>query len=204
MAFDVSVTLKAADLFKKALTVGMQDFSRLVHVSHYVLETQHLDGDIVEFGCFAGDTAKLISYISNKIVHVYDSFEGLPEAEGHPLGAMATPLNGLIDNFISDGIRVPTIRQGWFCDIKPEQVPEKISFAHLDGDLYISIIDPLKLIYDRMVPGGVILVDDFGDDQWWPGARRAVEEFFADKPEQIIELKGLNGALSYKALITKL
>jgi O-methyltransferase len=202
MAYDLDIAHKAADLLKQS--IGMQDFSRIVHVCHYVLETQHLEGDIVEFGCHAGQTSRLISYISPKPVYVYDSFEGFPEVEGQVKGTMTATMDDLVYNFVSAGVRMPYLRKGYFCDTKPEDVPEKISFAHLDGDLYISIMDPLKLIYDRMVPGGVILVDDFGDDQYWPGARKAVEEFFADKPEEIIELKGLNGALSYKALITKL
>jgi len=201
MAHDINVALNASTLLRN--TLEMQDFSRIVHICHYVLETQHLEGDIVEFGCYCGHTSKLISYISDKWLYVYDSFEGLPESEENLPGEMKTSLDLLCENFTYDGIRIPYIRKGWFSDIKPEQVPEKISFAHLDGDLYISIMDPLKLIYDRVVPGGVILVDDYGDE-YWPGVKKAVDEFFADKPEKVVELKGLNGALSHKALITKL
>jgi O-methyltransferase len=198
----VQNSYKASVLLRN--TLEMQDFSRIIHICHYVLETQHLEGDMVEFGCFCGHTSKLISFISDKLLYVYDSFEGLPESEENLPGEMKTTLDLLCENFTYDGIRLPYIRKGWFSDITPNQVPEKISFAHLDGDLYISIMDPLKLIYDRMVPGGIILVDDYGNDQYWAGARKAVDEFFADKPEDVVELKGLNGALSHKALITKL
>jgi len=201
MAHDINVSRKADVLLRN--TLEMQDFSRIVHICHYVLETQHLEGDMVEFGCYCGHTSKLISFITSKSLHVYDSFEGLPDTEENLPGEMKTSLDLLCENFTYDGIRLPYLRKGWFSDIKPEQVPEKISFAHIDGDLYISIMDPLKLIYDRVVPGGVILVDDYGDE-YWPGVKKAVDEFFADKPEKVVELKGLNGALSHKALITKL
>jgi O-methyltransferase len=194
--------IKASVLLRN--TLEMQDFSRIIHICHYVLETQHLEGDMVEFGCHCGHTAKLISYISEKPLYVFDSFGGLPDTEENLSGEMKTTLDLLCENFTYDGIRIPHIRKGWFSDITPDQVPDKISFAHLDGDLYISIIDPLKLIYDKMVPGGIILVDDYGDDVYWPGARKAVDDFFVDKPEKVVELKGLNGALSHKALIVKL
>jgi O-methyltransferase len=202
MSHDIQIARKAAVLLKN--TLEMQDFSRIIHICHYVLETQELEGDMVEFGCYCGHTSKLISYISEKSLYVYDSFEGLPDSEEKLPGEMKTSLDLLCENFVYDSIRIPHIRKGWFSDITPDQVPDKISFAHLDGDLYISIIDPLKLIYDRMVTGGVILVDDYGDDVYWPGARKAVDDFFVDKPETVVELKGLNGALSHKALIVKL
>ena len=197
MGHNIEYSRKAAVLLRN--TLDMQDFSRIIHICHYVLQTQDLEGDIVEFGCYCGHTSKLISYISDKPLYVYDSFEGLPET-----GEMTTSLDLLCENFTYDRIRLPYIRQGWFSDIKPEQVPEKISFAHLDGDLYESIMDSLKLVYNKVVPNGVILIDDYGDDEYWPGARKAVDEFFAGKPETIVELKGLNGALSHKALITKI
>ena len=202
MSHDIQIARKAAILLKN--TLEMQDFSRIIHICHYVLETQELEGDMVEFGCYCGHTSKLISYISEKSLYVYDSFEGLPDSEEKLPGEMKTSLDLLCENFVYDSIRIPHIRKGWFSDITPDQVPDKISFAHLDGDLYISIIDPLKLIYDRMVTGGVILVDDYGDDVYWPGAKKAVDNFFVDKPETVVELKGLNGALSHKALIVKL
>ena len=199
--FDVNYSNSVANLLK--LCIGMQDFSRLVHVCHYVFETQKLEGDIVEFGCFVGNTAKLITSITTKQIYVYDSFEGLPESfEGHP-GEMKVTSEALIQNFNNDNIRLPIIYKGWFNEIKPEQIPNKISFAHLDGDLYDSTIQPLNLIYNNIVPGGVILIDDYGADCWY-GVKKAAEEFFADKPETIVELSGINGQPSFKALIKKL
>lgn len=199
--FDKNYSLWMAGLLRDA--IGMQDFSRIVHICHYVLETQHIDGDIVEFGCYAGKTAKLITGITTKQVYVYDSFEGLPSTYENYGGEMKVPYDQLVDNFMRDNIKLPIITKGWFSDVTPDQLPEKISFAHLDGDLYDSTIQPLNLIYDRISPGGVILIDDYKADKWH-GVETAVAEFFADKPEKVIALQGLNGAPSYKAFITKL
>lgn len=204
MGFDINITKKAALLFDKALGVGMQDFSRLVHICHYALECQNLEGDIVEFGCYKGDTSKLLSYITNKKIFVYDSFEGLPPSSENLPGEMKIGMDALFENFNQDTLPYPNVFKGWFSDVGSEDLPDKICFAHLDGDLYISTIQPLKLIYDRMVKDSIILIDDYNDQRYWPGVKKAVDEFFIDKPEMVQELKGMNGNLSYKAMIRKL
>lgn len=177
--------------------IGMQDFARIIHICHYVLETEHLAGDMVEFGCFIGHTAKMMMSISKRDMHVYDSFEGLPERNG----LMKIGKQQLIDNF-SD-CRLPIIHVGWFKDLKPEDLPEKISLAHLDGDVYSSIMESLNLVYGRMVVGGVILIDDYGHPEW-PGVKQAIEEFLANKPEKCIPLGNIVGDRGTKALVRKL
>jgi O-methyltransferase len=199
--FDKTYSLWMANLLRES--IGMQDFSRIVHICHYVLETQQIEGDIVEFGCYVGNTARLMSGISKKQVHVYDSFEGLPSTFENYAGEMRVPYDALIATFKRDNIRLPIINQGWFSDIKPEQVPDKISFAHLDGDLYDSTMQPLNLIYDKMSRGGIILIDDYGAEKWY-GVEKAVTEFFGDKPETVVALQGIQGAPSYKAMVQKI
>jgi len=199
--FDANYSNSLATLLKKC--IGMQDFSRIIHICHYVFETQQLDGDIVEFGCYVGNTTKLISCITNKQIHVYDSFQGLPQTFENHGGEMKVLSQQFVDNFKIDDIRLPIINEGWFNKINPEQLPNKISFAHLDGDLYESTLQPLHLIYDRMVSGGVILIDDY-EAVDWPGVKTAVTEFFTDKPETVTLLSGINNQPSYKALIKKI
>jgi len=63
----------------------------------------------------------------------------------------------------------------------------KVSFAHIDLDLYQGVFDTLAFVYPRMPAGGVIVFDDYGFASC-PGARRAVEEFFDDKPEKPLAL----------------
>lgn len=82
-----------------------------------------------------------------------------------------------------------TLRKGFFSDTLPHYDGGPIALLHLDGDLYVSYRDPLNLLYDKVVPGGVIIFDDFttfknGEDRF-PGGRAATEEFLADKPEEL-------------------
>ena len=58
----------------------------------------------------------------------------------------------------------------------------RFSFVHIDMDIYTSIRSACEFFYERMQPGGVLLFDDYGYPSC-PGARKAVDEFFSDKPE---------------------
>jgi predicted O-methyltransferase YrrM len=56
-----------------------------------------------------------------------------------------------------------------------------VGILHLDGDLYESVRDPLITLSPLLVPGGLIIFDDFlakkTKKEKFPGARRAFEEF---------------------------
>jgi O-methyltransferase len=57
-------------------------------------------------------------------------------------------------------------------------IPEKISILRLDTDWYESSKFELEQMYDNVVPGGVIIFDDY---YHWDGQRRATDDFFASK-----------------------
>jgi O-methyltransferase len=61
----------------------------------------------------------------------------------------------------------------------PKNLPERISILRLDTDWYESTKVELEILYPRLAPGGVLIIDDFGD---WAGAKLAVEEYFKDRP----------------------
>jgi O-methyltransferase len=153
-----------------------------------------IEGGIVEFGCYIGTTSLFIRRLLNeykceKEFHVYDSFEGLPEKltqDNSPVGAdfKAGELNvskrQLLEQFHKAHLRAPQVHKGWFGQLLPSQVPERIAYAFLDGDFYESIIDSLRLVWPRMEPGGVITIDDCGREAL-PGVDRAIRDFFQDK-----------------------
>jgi hypothetical protein len=58
------------------------------------------------------------------------------------------------------------------------------AFAHFDVDLYEGTVGCLEYFYPRMVRGGILLSHDY---DWASGVRKAFDDFFADKPERIIE-----------------
>ncbi|MEI8345759.1 MAG: TylF/MycF/NovP-related O-methyltransferase, partial [Candidatus Omnitrophota bacterium] len=67
-------------------------------------------------------------------------------------------------------------------------IPNRLfSFVHVDCDLHLSVLECCEFFYPKMAPGGVILFDDYGF-LCAPGAKKAVDAFFSDKPEYPVAL----------------
>ena len=161
-----------------------------------------IPGSVAELGCNRGVTAALLQSVlkahrPGTDLHVYDSFEGLPQGtkEDPPAyqtaGAMACSPQDVRDTFSLLNLPAPTIHKGWFADLAATEVPSQISFAHVDGDLYASITDALTLIYDKLAPGAICVVDDVTDPEQlprhgiFPGAHGACVDFLKGKPEKL-------------------
>jgi hypothetical protein len=154
--------------------------------------TKYIEGDIAEVGTAKGGSARLIGeYSAGKTIHVFDTFEGLPDpgavdvnflkgAYAHSLESVQEFLKGLPVEF----------HKGMFPESASSSRHCRFSFVHLDVDLYQSTLDCLKFFYPRMNLGGIIITHDYISSD---GVNRAFEEFFADKPESPIELIGYQG-----------
>jgi O-methyltransferase len=66
-------------------------------------------------------------------------------------------------------------------------LPLRMAPAHIDCDLYEPMKAALDLFYPRMAAGGVMILHDYASDHW-PGATKAIDEFFADKTESVVVL----------------
>src|SRR5574337_275897 len=202
---------KGMELAMRMIGCGdMMSFDRTCAIAYHVLQTQNLRGDIGEVGCYQGRTAMLMASLTRKTIHLYDSFEGLPDRQAPDEGSAAWFQRGHLmaspqeveANFLNAHLPAPKIHVGWFKDLVPHQFPSSFCFVHIDGDFYSSVKDALAQIYWRMVVGGVILIDDYG----WPdlpGAKIATDEFFTDKSEKPQQLMGLNGSPATQALVIK-
>ena len=149
-------------------------------------------GDVVEFGCYKGDTSLLLAELlreaaPEKKLWIYDSFEGLPEktaqdesaaGENFMGGALAVTKREVKLRFLRANLPVPIIKKAWFKDLTDTDMPEKICFAFLDGDFYESIRDSLKLVLPKMTKNGIILVHDYNNPEL-PGVTKAVDEQLA-------------------------
>jgi O-methyltransferase len=177
---------------------------RLLNHYHFLLQVleYEVEGDVVELGTYSGNSSRLIAAVmefceSEKDFYLFDSFEGLPEFskkdEGtwemfHP-GMFSYPKERLLENlsfFETKGRKIPI--EGWFEDTVPEKLPEKICYAHLDGDLYESIKTSLEGVYPRLSKGAICVVDDYSL-KGFPGCTLATDEFLADKPEEIRDMQ---------------
>ena len=136
----------------------------------------------------SGDSQALPEYETRKRLWIYDSFEGLPEktvedasaaGDSFKAGELMVTKREVVERFKKAGLKVPRVKKGFFEDLTEGDLPEKIAFAFLDGDLYRSIRTSLKLVAPKMVKGGIIIVHDYNNPQL-PGVTKAVNEFAAD------------------------
>ena len=177
--------------------VDEREVSIVLHELQKSLDTTS-EGAVVEFGCYGGTTSLFISRFltmqkSTREFHVYDSFEGLPEKQGKDesragdqfkAGELAVSKKQFVMNYKKAGLSLPRIHKAWFHDLTESDVSEKVAFAFLDGDYYESVMTPLKLIWPRLVPGAVIVVDDYANEAL-PGAAKAVDEWLATHPAKL-------------------
>ncbi len=159
-------------------------------------KTLPIPGDVVEFGCYVGTTSVPLAkrlQRTGKRLFVYDSFEGLPEKtleDESPVGLqfkagelLATKAQ-LVRNFKQAGLAIPVITKSWFSEVPDSRLPAQICFAYLDGDYYDSILNSLKLIWDKLSPGAIVLVDDYTNEAL-PGVTRAIDKWLLYHPAKI-------------------
>lgn len=163
-----------------------------------------LDGDIIEFGVWRGETTKRMAATAKNLgkekrIYACDSFEGFgddvitaedtsffrPKSKLKKKFSAASDvpdhLNEFFKHFDLDGVCVKGFFSESLCKIDSKV---RYCFAHVDCDAYKSHLDCLDYVYTRMVKGGCIVFDDY-DKKPWPGATKAVDEFLSDKVEKI-------------------
>jgi len=167
-----------------------------------------IKGDFVEVGVYKGFTAKLIHYYApERVLHLFDTFQGFTEKAVGPeqqytnksisASDFADTSLDAVKRYIGPKNNNVFFYKGFF----PASIPDgfgdlRFAFVHLDADLYESTLQGLKFFYPRMSLNGMILVHDYNS---WPGARKAVDEFFVKKKELPIPMPDKSGS----ALIVK-
>ncbi|MEI9890719.1 MAG: TylF/MycF/NovP-related O-methyltransferase [Caulobacteraceae bacterium] len=182
------------DLYSKISPHTVVSLQRCWTLWQGVSQALNAPGDVAEAGVFQGGTAKLLrEALGDRIgrqLYLFDSFEGMKSVSStkdrHAEGDFADTSVEAVQQVV--GIE-PFIhfRKGWVPETFQGLEDRKFCFAHIDLDLYDGVLESLKFFYPRMSPGGVIVFDDYGFASC-PGARRAVDEFFADKPERLLVL----------------
>lgn len=150
-------------------------------------------GEIWECGVWRGASALAIRRLvaPTKAMRLFDTFTGIPdksEWDTHPIGAFKETSEQEVRVLFETEPNV-TIHSGCIPQTFVGLDGSTISFAHIDVDQYQATLDCLTYIYPRLSPGGWIVCDDYGCPGC-PGAKRAVDEFFADKPEKIVVYPG--------------
>lgn len=177
----------------------------------------NVPGDVVEFGCYKADTSVLYQKLlesmghggalqsenhtpstNQKMLWLYDSFEGLPAktrednsaaGDAFQAGELLVTKREVIEKFKKMGLKLPKIKKAFFDDLDIiYDIPEKISYAFLDGDLYQSIKTSLRLVTEKMSQGSVIIVHDYNNPEL-PGSARAVDEWLKDHQPKVASFR---------------
>lgn len=173
-----------------------------IYQSLKYINDENIEGDIVECGVYNGNTMAFIGEISdefnlNKKIWGYDTFDGFVENSFtdkdidfktgkkviYDSSDIYYSLNEVKNNIKQNNNK--NFQKYIFIEgniletlnIK-ENFPNKISFLRLDTDIYKTTKKQLEILYDKLVPGGVLHIDDYGI---CPGVKTAVDNFFSNK-----------------------
>ncbi|MDZ4677792.1 MAG: TylF/MycF/NovP-related O-methyltransferase [Oligoflexia bacterium] len=212
--YDEEVQIKKA--IAQIMGHSMTTFERLATLWQQVkyLDQYNLEGDFVECGVWKGGAPGIMALahqsthkVPKRVIHLFDSFEGLPEPDSQKDGVSATLyakhlasgkmqsiqecVGTLQDNknLLEVKLKYPSqllkYHIGWFQKTVPVVAPQidKIAVLRLDGDWYESTKICLDNLYSKVIPGGVVIIDDYGH---WEGCRLAVDEFIKNLNEPIL------------------
>ncbi|MBX7126284.1 MAG: TylF/MycF family methyltransferase [Cyclobacteriaceae bacterium] len=171
-----------------------------------------IEGDVVECGVWKGGMIGGIAALlgSSRTYHLFDSFEGLPapkEVDGQSAINWSKNTEGAeyYDNCtaaVSDAetsmqlanVSNYRIYKGYFENTLKNLDPSvRIALLRLDGDWYDSTIVCLRTLFDAVVPGGGVLIDDY---YAWDGCARAVHDFVKER-EEVVRLHQFDNRVCY-------
>jgi len=171
--------------------IGLKRLANLRDCTEKVL-ADGVPGDLIETGAWRGGAtiymrAILAAHgVTDRKVWVADSFEGLPPYDGrfdadagdqhHTRDELAVSVDDVKENFqrydlLDDQVQFLV---GWFSETLPSAPIDHLSVLRLDGDMYASTTDALDSLYDKVSPGGFVIVDDYGAV---PASARAIHDF---------------------------
>lgn len=167
------------------------------------LASNKIDGDIVECGVWRGGSMMLVARKliqmgdRDRSLYLFDTFDGMSEPGEKDISmdnikAQAlldqsdkyhgqnvwcySPLDEVRSNMTKTGYNPDKIFfvKGKVEDTLPHPDVRKIALLRLDTDWYESTLHELETLYDKLVTGGILIIDDYGH---WSGSKKAVDEF---------------------------
>jgi predicted O-methyltransferase YrrM len=156
-------------------------------------QAARLEGGFIECGTYKGTTSRIMADVvdlSAREVFLYDLFEHDPAMAHH-----AMPEHGPdLFQFVQDRFPEPNIKviRGFVPESFSEGVPDSIAFAHIDMNNAPAEIAALEAIEHRLVPGAMIVLDDFGAT---PYRAQHIQEtkWFGDRGRFVLELPTSQG-----------
>jgi len=175
----------------------------LINATKYIVNSK-TEGAFVECGVWRGGAMMAVAETlktmraTNRNLYLYDTYQGMSAPTDEDISFMGYKASEVFqkrktDNDVSDwciasieevkhnvlstGYDESLVKfiKGKVEDTIPDEVPDKIAMLRLDTDWYESTRHELEHLYPRLVPGGVLIIDDYG---YWEGSKKAVDEYF--------------------------
>ena len=183
----------------------------LLQATKYVIHND-VPGDIIECGVWKGGSMMAVALTllkekkDKKDLYLFDTYEGMSKPTDLDVSFEGKKANSQFEEnkksedstdwcFASlDEVKQNVMKTDYSTEklhfIKgkventlPEYAPKQISLLRLDTDWYESTKHALNHLFPRLVSGGVLILDDYG---YWAGAKKAVDEYFAQNKTQIL------------------
>lgn len=163
-------------------------------------ETKDVEGSYVEVGCAFGATTVLLKKYMDELglkrpCYALDTFSGFVDSHAeHDIRVLGKnpDLKKAFRRNSVEWLRA-TLRVGRVSGVEIvkgdatkfdfDSIP-KIAFALLDVDLYEPIANILPKLYDKLAPGGIVVVDDCEPGDKWEGALVAYKEYMASRGQE--------------------
>ena len=168
----------------------------LTHIFEY-LKLQHKPNTLqLEFGVASGNTINYILKFTNDKVYGFDSFEGLPEnwRDGFDKGAFSR--NGNLPQ-VNNNVE---LIKGWFNETLINFIEthnKKVSFIHIDVDLYSSTKYILNVLKNYIDKDCIIVFDELVNYEGFDGDNGELRAFYEFITENTVDYEwiGMNGNL---------
>ncbi len=212
---DMEVDVQAKSIMAAVRPYTMTSVERLYGLIQAVRYLNHakVEGAFVECGVWRGGSSMAMALVlqqlndSTRDLFLYDTFEGMtaPTAEDiDPSGLNGAELlksqkvendpnsvwcyssfedvkkNINITNYPAEKIHLV---KGPVEVTLPASAPNQIALLRLDTDWYESTRHELETLFPKLSQNGILIIDDYGH---WKGARKAVDEYFADNKIPIL------------------
>jgi len=182
-------------LFDEIKSQTLLNPNKMFSLYQFAKCTVHLIGDVAELGVYKGGSAKILSKMfekhnPGKKILLFDTFKGLPPGDDkydiHKEGDFGDITFDEVEAFLQDCNNVE-FHKGLFSETLPKVPNKNFSFIHVDADIYTSVKECCEFFYPKMVRGGIIIFDDYSFI-CCPGVKKAVDEYFSDKPDNPVHL----------------
>jgi SAM-dependent methyltransferase len=166
-------------------------------------------GDFAELGVFRGNSAAVLAHYaraSGRNLLLFDTFAGFDPKDR--TGIDASRGTEFTDTSLEMVMRLVGEDNARFIKGRfPQSIPNEVrnnrfSIVHIDCDLYQPAKAALEFFFDRLSPGGLLIIHDYGNPHW-EGIKRAVDEFFVTAVERPVLIGDKSGtAIIRKAAAT--